>query len=370
MAVHYYHDQNQRPLIYLNFDINGTIVSLDSAEKTSSEGRISVELAKAFVNKWDAHSDPMSFEQYVDTVLYPADKEAAKNAKEKFVEWVKETNHPVKEEVARQYEEITQVFTDPKTGEVNLDQVYPSFVYALDRPKVQDADYRICLRTFGFDLEKVVQQIHNSDWAKRLDIRFENRGTFDGKNESDKNSLVFNGERIEDIRKIFDVLVSSKGHSAIQDSFSRWNSNQKQARFGKPFLFAKDNFFKDRQVICMMFDDFGHRIVSPVEVATGKEIKPQDTPYVVVVNTIEAIVQKDYFWKKILGNISQVNPGYAAKLEAGESFPEDDNKANYLKPTGPGVQDNEERARLLTADHADAKPKKKSSCLRKFCRIL
>ena len=313
-----YHYQAPKPLIFLNFDINGTIVSLDTAEKTLPEGRICVELAKVLVKKWDERSEPMTFEKYVDTVLYPANAEAAKNTKERFMEWLEETAHPDREEIFQEYERIKELFTDSETGQINLDQIYPSFVYALEKLEEQGADYRICLRTFGFDLEKVVKQIQDSSWAKRLNIHFVHRGAFNGDQESNKNSFEFNKKRIEDIQEVFDTFVNSKEHFAIQDNYMRWKNNQEQARFGKPFLFPKDHFWKDREVICLMFDDYGHRIVSPVDVNTGEELKAQETPSLIVVNTFDAITKRDYFWKKILECIRQASPDYASQLEAGK----------------------------------------------------
>ncbi len=315
MSINCYYPE-PKPLVIINFDINGTIVSSDTVAKTTPEGRISWELAKVFVRKWDEQTEPMSFEKYANTVLHPNDMEAAKNTKETFLRWLDQTAHPARDEVFCEYEKIREVFTDPESGKIDLEQLYPSFVYALEQLAQQDVDYRICLRTFGFDLEKVVDKIHNSSLGNDLNIHFINRGAFDGKDETSKNSFVFNNQRLEDIHEIFNALVHSKGHSAIQDNYWRWKNNQEQACFGKPFLFPKAHFWENRTVICLMFDDCGYSIVSPVEVTTGKESRPEDTPSVFVVNTFEAMTKKAYFWEKILETIKSANPAYASQIES------------------------------------------------------
>ena len=76
----------------------------------------------------------------------------------KFVEWLREHNHPALESVEKTYQAIKEKFTDPKTGKMNF-TIFPSFYVMMDKLRESKIPFTIILRTFGSDLDEVMKEI-------------------------------------------------------------------------------------------------------------------------------------------------------------------------------------------------------------------
>lgn len=290
----------EKPHLLLNFDVNGTIILNDSTKNVSDEHMIINAIAESTIGKWDTRSEPMPFNQYVDNVLLPGDKSNAKLKKERqkviggFLKWLADHAHPMQNTVLIEFDEMKKKLALIKQDKADQD-VFPSFYVMLEKLRQMNIPFTIILRTFGTDLQKVVQEIEEHP----LGLKFSNSAKFHGGN------FTLNGKKtIKKVDEVFNLFLNSNEHFAVQDEWSTWNQDGERSRSGKPFIYDITRKAKIKN-LSLFFDDniTGKEmdIVRPCEISnnnflTGDLLNKLLFP----VNTKEALLNENYFIEKII----------------------------------------------------------------------
>jgi hypothetical protein len=296
-----YRNSEVTPRILLNFDLNGTLILKDTSKKVDDDYMLISALAESTISEWD-EKQSMSFKQYVYTVLLPGDKSRPElKAKRqqvvgKFVEWLEDHKHPALESVKLTCRKIKEKFTDPKTGKMNF-PIFPSFYVMMDKLREKKIPFTIILRTFGSDLPEVMKEIEEHPSG----VKFSHTAKFEGP------KLTIDGKRtIEKTAEIFDVLLNSEEHFAIQDDWIYWNRNKEQGLYGKPFQYDFYGTSAKVENLSLFFDDniTGDQIldiVNPCEIS-GLKIPTKELceRFIFPVNTLEAMLDDNYFINRVM----------------------------------------------------------------------
>ncbi len=278
------------PRILLNFDLNGTLILKDTSKKVDDQYMIISALAETTFASWNGKQST-SFKQYVYTELLPGDKSNPHLKLErqktigKFVEWLKKNQHPALESVEKTYRTIIDKFTDSKTGEINF-MIFPSFYVMINQLRLNKIPFTIILRTFGSDLPEVMEEIEKHPDG----VKFSYQVKFDGPR------LIVNGMRpVEKADEIFDLILNSEKHFAIQDDWKYWNQHKEQALYGKPFLY--DLSGTRAKNLSLFFDDniTGDEhldIIHPCEISGHNIVTQALCDWLIFpVNTMEAMLE-------------------------------------------------------------------------------
>ncbi len=289
------------PRLLLNFDLNGTLILKDTSKQVNDEYMLISALAETTFASWNGKQS-MSFKQYIYTEILPGDKSNPQLKQErqkvigKFVEWLKKLNHPALESVETTYRTIKEKFTDPETGKINF-TIFPSFYVMMNRLRENNIPFTIILRTFGGDLAEVMKEIEEHPCG----VEFSHQAKFNG------SKLIIDGKRtVEKTTEIFDLILNSEKHFAIQDDWFYWNQNQEQGQYGKPFLYDLSGISGRVRNLSLFFDDniTGDErldIVNPCEI-TGQKIptKVLCDRFIFPVNTMDAMLDDNYFINHVM----------------------------------------------------------------------
>jgi hypothetical protein len=291
-------EQTVFPRLLLNFDLNGTLILTDSSKKASDDYMLISTLAENTFAVWDEDHGSMSFKHYVYSVLHPGDKSNPQLKRERqktvstFLQWLSEKSHPSFNDVLEDYHEIRQKFTDVKTKAVNF-TVFPSFYLLLEKLRHMEIPFTIILRTFGSDLHEVVKELEEHS----LGLKITRLAKFEDTN------LKIGNTTIEKVDEIFDFILNSEEHLAIQDDWVKWNQDAERGRSGKPFLYDLSGSRKVRN-LSLFFDDNitgeEHDIVCPYEITGQMPANTLFGNYLFAVNTKEAMLNEHYFIDRVL----------------------------------------------------------------------
>lgn len=291
------YDTQIKPILLLDFDLNGTLILQDSSKGASWESMLISALAENIFDQWEeALSEKMSFKKYAYNVLLPGDKSDQQLKKKRaqfisnFFGWLTEHNHPARERVLADYDAIKTKFSNPKTNQIQP-SVFPSFYLMLKKLRSLQIPFVLKLRTFGNDLREVSEEIKSHPDG----VAFTQRGKFSAK------KLHLDGEGvITKVGEIFQKFLTSKEHFALQDDWKAWNSDGERARSGKPFIYSGIENAADAPNLALFFDDnfTGEEqdIIDPIEI-NGKQVpgKMLKDKMLFRVNTIEAMKDDDYY---------------------------------------------------------------------------
>lgn len=278
------------PHLILNIDINQTIIATDKAGNKSIEDSLNEMLGKKYKARWDASlQEEMTFYDYLNKVLIPGpayDPELYRQRKQylhHFVDYLQEQNSPIYPLAFADYTLALEVLQKSQGS------VFPSFYSLLKYLNEQQISYSIILRSFGWEVREVKDEINTS-----------HPGLINQTAEFRKGKLYLeNGEIIEGACEIYKTLRTI-GHIAIHDDWSDWNAHALAAKQGKPFYIDEEN----ADTISIFFDDHINEtnaiknIISPRSARSGEIIpikKLVDLRLAVRVNTVEAIVNENYF---------------------------------------------------------------------------
>jgi len=281
------------PMLIVHFDINKTIMAEDPAGGKSLSDVLIGALAETYKDRWDSGvSDPITYKEYVELHLFPGQKgdgQLKKLRKEQivqFIEYLSANNHPLHQEVQQKFKTLH----DKLNGSSSI--VFTSFYRGLEYLKNHEVMHAIVLRTFGEDLDRIIDEIHT--WVSP-DF-FSWRGEFkDGiltLVSLRSNEIV----RLETTAEIYEFL-KTHGNVAIHDDWKYWNKHGECKEFGK--LFPIDA--EDYNVISLFADDNAHPqdgILNPRHPHTNESLDTQtliDADYVRIVDPLQAIEQDDYF---------------------------------------------------------------------------
>jgi len=281
-----------QPTLIVHCDINKTIIAEDLAGGKSLDDVLIDALAEQCIAQWDSSLPAMSYTLYVKEYLFPGGKHDATLKKlrrqtvRQFITWLQETNHPLHAVVEGKFRLLRdKLVTSPSI-------IFPSFYAGIAYLKTNNIPHAIVLRTFGRDLDRIIDEIH----THVAPDFFSWRGTF----KNNTLELLSCDEKREVTlytpAEIYEFLKTN-GNIAIHDDWAYWNNNGERSSYGK--LFPID--INDHDVISLFADDNGHPrdgILNPRHPHTNAELDIQElinADYVRIVDTIEALERDDYF---------------------------------------------------------------------------
>lgn len=274
----------------LHFDINNTIVAIDTAWGKDLNTTIDDIMAKSTFAQWDTKKN----QSYYDYVADQIERENVGLSRtgsmfsDKVFGRIKDFS-----QYLQQYPELLKKYDQEKTKMFEILSgtgpiIFPSF-YKIIRwlDSQYPGRYTIYLRTFGKDLPQVVSAIE-----KNTSLKFIAQGTF---HDTTLSMTVPSSS-------LFGFLagVGSK-HYAIHDDYAYWKTHGYQVEGAKPFPIDLQN----SHVVSMFFDDFASDPYEPTVHPMGPDGKSESLELllqrgnVVAVNSKEAILNEDYFINKI-----------------------------------------------------------------------
>ncbi len=274
----------------LHFDINKTIIAMDAVQGKGLEETINGILAEFTFAQWDGANE-QSYYAYITDLLaaqYPQLSRADEAFKAHRAVLLRE--FPI---FLQQYPMLLANYEYDKSRMLDiLDKdeivIFPSFFKAIVWLEAHyPHKYAIYLRTFGQDLPEVVPAVEHA-----TSLRFAGQGIFQGT----RLSLV---EREDMLYEFF--VGASVQHYAIQDDYAYWKSRGFRAVGGK--LFPLDPTHP--RIVSIFFDDNANDPDKPIICPIGQHDELYDTlellktGHIVAVNPKEAILDEDYFIKKI-----------------------------------------------------------------------
>jgi|SRR3989339_877320 len=282
---------NSEKELRLHFDINKTIIAMDTVQGKGLEETINGILAEFTFAKWDGNHE-QSYYAYITDRLAEQNPELSRSDekfKTKRAVLLKDFSLYLK-----QYPALLMQYQDDKScmlkilGDGEM-VIFPSFFKVIAWLDIHYPNkYAIYLRTFGQDLPEVVPAIE-----KITSLRFAGQGEFQEKNLS----LLGKEETLHDF-----FNGKNAQHYAIRDDYTYWKSQGFQAIGGKPFPLDIDN----SNVISIFFDDNANDPDKPIIYPIGLDNRLEDIAEllkngnVVAVNPKQAILDEDYFIKRIL----------------------------------------------------------------------
>lgn len=279
----------------LHFDVNETLIASDQATGKSTKDNVNRALANKYREKWsESIAEPISYKDYVYQYLFPSNGHDPKLKRKRldklfnFVDFIKSSEYPIKNQVLAEYQYSMSKF------DVDGLQIFPSFFHMVRELKRQNVNFTIQIRTFGKDLEDVIQAI-SSQLGCQL---FTKRGRFEN-----KELILENNQKMTSLKSIYDTFKCY--NVGVQDNWNEWSEHQSLGEYGK--LFPVD--LQDPCTISIFFDDnirgqtvSKKNIVAPVDVQTGQRLSTADlieTRNLVPVDMLQAIQDDHYFIKKI-----------------------------------------------------------------------
>lgn len=310
LAYCHYRKRKAPPHLLLHFDINGTIFAKDKKkESLRDDYMLLLGLAKSTVSKWDRENgEERSFKQYVDEILYPGDKSdrSIKQKREQaimgFLDTLKTHDPGLSQQVQEKYNESLEKCTS-LDGETRGYKVFPSFFSLLEKLRSLNIPFTLIFRTFGEDLESVEEEIKRHPSGIQITRFYQ----FSGGVLTNKAGDV----TINQVAHIFQTILSSKEHLAIQDDWKSWNTNQEKGESGKPFFYDPS---RKSEVLSLFFDDniTGDREYDIIRPCPLSGEKPDTTQSLIAkkllfpVSTIDAILDDNYFTNKVLEAMDKV----------------------------------------------------------------
>ena len=262
--------------LVLHFDVNGTLVALDTKTGKSVEDVLNCGLAERTYYPWGG-GETLSYADYLSTII--PEEAARKKLLKRFVADLKAADHPLSEQVEQQYVTLRE-----KLARSDSD-VFASFYRLLSFLDREGVEYTVLIRTFGGDLERVV-----ADIEEQL-----GQPLFDSRARYDADQLYTDlGERL-DSHQAYEHFRHH--HVAVQDDWANWLEHGKGRHFGKPFPCDPE----DAETLCLFFDDNIEEGESPTNIVTpidARNGQPLAVPHSLFrVDTVEAIQDDDYFIK-------------------------------------------------------------------------
>lgn len=280
------------PHLILNFDVNKTLIATDKIENKTLEDVMNEMLSRKYSACWDdTVLEPMTFDAYVRTVMMPGEEHNIKLKMERlvhlthFIDFLSEHKHPLYPVVLAEFNRIIETLEGA--------YIFPSFFHLIEELDQRGVTYTLFLRSFGREVFEVKNAINT-----KLNQLFQHEGMFLS------GVLHVNGREPVDSPDEIYAFFSSKEHAAIHDDWHYWVEGKMYAEYGKPLYMD----LEDRNTLTLFFDDnikidsFEKNIIGPISSSTGEPLSISsllDSKQMIFVDTIEAILNKNYFIEKI-----------------------------------------------------------------------
>lgn len=310
----------QDPHLMLYFDMNKTLIASDQLQGKSEEDILNEILASQWKSCWDTTiQEPITYIEYVKQVVVPGpanDPELHQKRQfhyHHFIDDLQERNHPLYQEIATIYHQaLDKLYSSPSL-------VFPSFYQLLNKLEAEQRSYTIILRSFGSEVFEIADKINTT--FKPL---FHHYGNF-----KQGTLTVDDQQQGSNLSEVYQML-HSLSHMAIRDDYDYWDQGEFRTPFGKPFLLNQSN----NDVLEIFFDDHINlntqetNIIAPIDIQTGQTIPTEKlvrSGQVVRVNTLEAILNDDYFIKHVQRALTtrEQQPYHVGELGKSWEFPSD-----------------------------------------------
>jgi hypothetical protein len=276
--------------IFLYFDVNDTIFIGDTAKGVDRVTAIWKMLAERHEAVWDKNLPAMTFKDFVEKSLCPGnkrDQQVQQKHNEYYVNlihYLEQLDNP--ELLQRVKQEFTQISNN--LGENHIPQ---SFINLLNYLEENKLSYSLVFRTFGNDINDVVNELSKRTHVKALD-----HVTFIGGELKQANGNV-----LKSPEKILKYFKSGK-YFTCSDNFADWRKTNETYAGGKPFVIDLNSrdvsiFFDDnavsKQILCVKpVDDsyYDQSFIQQQLVQLGR---------IVPVNIFEACSNNDYFISRL-----------------------------------------------------------------------
>lgn len=278
------------PHLILHFDVNRTLIFSDVVQNQSPEDVIVNGLADRLEYLWDETlTHPINYTNYVKYHLYP-NPERSKEIKQKqksqttrFLEFLRESNHPLYPAAQQLFERAQQALAKQKT------LVFPSFYNLLAHLKGKNIAYTLVFRTFGSDIRDIAEELNQQLGPDFLTHFYSfSQGVFNFEYASPAD--------------FYRYIKNAGYHMAIQDDWNWWFKHSENYQFGKPFPIDSD----DAEICSLFFDDNAtlnrdhpeNNIVAPFDIAGQRELTPEELvaqKRLFPVDTLEALCNENYF---------------------------------------------------------------------------
>lgn len=288
----------EKPMLRVHCDVNKTIICTDAVQGKGLEETVNGILAEFTFDKWDGNTHQSYYAFATKQLmashpdLSPATEEF-KKARGQLLKGFSSFLEKFPKMLAAYNNDKARMMEILSTEET---VIFPSFLKMIGWLNTHYKErFALYLRTFGTDLPEIMPKIE-----EKTDLEFADLGSFNGRSFSSPKSLRFNNT------DALDLFRNSRCNYGIRDDYSYWKSKGFKAEGGKPFpvgLNANEVeiFFDDNA------DDGVKPIVCPVS-STGQLLDTQELlgkGIIIAVNPKEAILDEDYFIKKVQARLAQ-----------------------------------------------------------------
>lgn len=272
--------------LVLFFDVNGTIIALDTAQEKTIEVTLLQELAKRYTARWhESVPEPITYAKFVRRYLLKGDEKLdlvlKRQRQQKYADFITylEHNHP---EIHEKVQADFIMLRDTLLG--SNGHLFPSFIKLLSELKAQQISFTLVLRSFGDDIPAVKRELemHN--------VFISEVGHFEGP------VLYLHGRQLIKPQEIAQALIPGR-HQAWRDDWKYWHTHKHAGEFGKPF------YLSERQPLSLFFDDKAvEKDIIHIQRLDGS-VMPKDEAlsqgYLIAVDTLQAIRDSDYFCERV-----------------------------------------------------------------------
>lgn len=272
--------------LVLFFDVNGTIIALDSAQEKTLEITLLQELAKRITARWcKSLKEPISYKRFVHQYLLkgedPSNIFLIKQRQQRYAAFLTYLSHhhpSIYEETLSQFQAIHKILQQKKG------HLFPSFLKLLRQLQHQQVPFSLVLRSFGKEMPIVRQEL------EEVGVSIQHNGIFK------ENILHMNGQQYHQGEEILSFLQAGH-HHAWQDDWEYWHAHCHQSPYGKPFYLSVTH------PITLFFDDnIQEKDIVHICPAKGLSLSKEEAiaqGYLHRVDTLEAIRDEAYFCKKV-----------------------------------------------------------------------
>lgn len=278
--------------LVLFFDINGTIVALDTAQEKTIEVTLLQELAKRYTARWhESVPEPITYAKFVRRYLVQGDEKTNLLLKQQrqqkyahFLAYLQQEHPEIHIKVHADFVNLRDMLLN------NSGHLFPSFIKLLSKLRTHQIPFTLVLRSFGNDIPAV------RDELKTHHIFINEIGNFEGK------VLHIHGKQLQEPQHIIKTLIPGQ-HQAWQDDWPYWHIHKHTGEFGKPFYLSEQKplslFFDDKAVE----KDIIH--ICRVDGKTMSKEKALSEGYLVPVDTLQAIQNPNYFCQHVFAMVKK-----------------------------------------------------------------
>lgn len=278
--------------LVLFFDINGTIVALDSAQEKTIEITLLQELAKTYTARWhESVPKPITYAKFVRRYLLQGEEKTDLSLKQKrqqkyaeFLSYLELHHKNIYEDVYRDFINLRTILLK------NKGHLFASFLKLLSELQIRQVPFTLVLRSFGNDIPTVQQELKNHS------VEIKDVGYFKG------SALHTQQRQLQCPREIIQLLQPGH-HQAWRDDWDYWHKHHHEAFYGKPF------YLSEKQPLSLFFDDKAlEKDIVHIHRVDMKEMSRDEAilnKYLFAVDTLQAIRDENYFCDLVFSKIKK-----------------------------------------------------------------